>query len=68
MLFVLFGLAPGTDVVAHFGGFVSGLVLGALLMRSQAVTHSGMANLVSGLGFALLVIIPWWLALSSSGI
>ena len=29
MLFVLLGLEPGTDVVAHFGGFVSGLILGS---------------------------------------
>ncbi|HEX9047772.1 MAG TPA: rhomboid family intramembrane serine protease [Verrucomicrobiae bacterium] len=32
MLFVLFGLDPETDVVAHFGGFSSGLLLGAMLL------------------------------------
>lgn len=66
MLFVLFGLAPGTDVTAHFGGFVSGLLLGAALMRVPVVTQSAAANLLSGLGFALLVIVPWWLALKES--
>jgi membrane associated rhomboid family serine protease len=66
MLFVLLGLAPGTDVMAHFGGFVTGLVLGAALMRAPAFTQSAAANLLSGLGFALLVIVPWWLALSAA--
>ncbi len=31
MLFVLFGLSPESDVVAHFGGFLCGLVLGGIL-------------------------------------
>lgn len=31
MLFVLLGLSPGTDVLAHSGGFVGGLVIGTLL-------------------------------------
>jgi membrane associated rhomboid family serine protease len=31
MLFVLLGLAPGTDVVAHAGGFATGIIFGALL-------------------------------------
>jgi membrane associated rhomboid family serine protease len=63
MLFVLFGLAPGTDVGAHFGGFVSGIVLGAALMRLPVITQSTAANLLSGLVFAVLVIVPWWLAI-----
>ncbi len=65
MLFVLFGLAPGTDVMAHFGGFVSGLLLGAALIRMPGLTQSAAANLLSGLGFTLLVIVPWWLGLSA---
>src|SRR5436309_6098661 len=31
MLFILLGLAPGTDIIAHLGGFISGLILGSLL-------------------------------------
>src|ERR1017187_2034876 len=33
MLLVLFGFSPGPDVLAHFAGFLPGLVLGALLLR-----------------------------------
>jgi membrane associated rhomboid family serine protease len=66
MLFVLLALTPGTDVMAHLGGFVSGLVLGALLSLVPATAQKPKANLLSGLVFALLVIVPWWLALRSA--
>jgi membrane associated rhomboid family serine protease len=33
MLFVLLGLDPHSDVVAHLGGFVAGALLGSLLTR-----------------------------------
>lgn len=33
LLFVLFGMSPEADVVAHLGGFVTGLLLGAILIR-----------------------------------
>lgn len=33
MLFLLYGIAPGnTDIAAHIGGFLAGLLLGALLL------------------------------------
>ena len=67
MLFVLLALTPGTDVVAHLGGFATGLVLGALLSLVPGIARKPNANLVSGLAFALLVIVPWWLALRSDG-
>jgi hypothetical protein len=63
MLFVLLGLTPGTDVLAHFGGFVSGLVVGGVLSLVPGLRQKPMPNLLSGLLFALLVIWPWWLAL-----
>jgi membrane associated rhomboid family serine protease len=63
MLFVLLGLTPGTDIVAHFGGFASGLLLGALITRYSAVLRQPAANLISALVFVLLVLCPWWLAL-----
>jgi membrane associated rhomboid family serine protease len=66
MLFVLFALTPGTDVMAHLGGFASGLVLGALLNLVPAIAQRPKANLLCGLVFALLVIVPWWLALRSA--
>ena len=63
MLFVLFGLAPGTDIMAHWGGFVSGLLLGAVATQVPDLARRPKTNLLSGLVFALLVIVPWWLAL-----
>ena len=66
MLFVLLALTPGTDVMAHLGGFVSGLLLGALLSLVPGIAQRPRANLLSGLVFTLLVIVPWWLALRST--
>ena len=66
MLFALLALTPGTDVVAHLGGFACGLVLGALLSLVPAVAHKPRANLLGGLLFALLVVVPWWLAMRSA--
>jgi len=66
MLFVLLALTPGTDVVAHLGGFAAGLVLGALLSLIPASAQRPGANLFSGFTFAILVIVPWWLALRSA--
>jgi membrane associated rhomboid family serine protease len=65
MLFTLFALTPGTDVMAHLGGFVSGLLLGALCNLVPSLAQKPAANLLGGLVFALLVIVPWWLALRS---
>ena len=63
MLFVLFGLSPGSDVVAHAGGFLTGLLLGTAASAIPNLAHRGKANLLSGFAFAALVIVPWWLAL-----
>ena len=63
MLFVLLGLTPGTDVVAHFGGFASGLALGGLMEPFLRILRRPAANLVSGLAFLVLVLWPWWLAM-----
>jgi rhomboid protease GluP len=63
MLFVLLGLTPGTDVLAHSGGFFSGLLLGGLLTLIPGLAQKSTSNLLSGLVFLWLVIWPWWLAL-----
>jgi len=64
MLFVLVGLSPGTYVQAHLGGFASGLVLGALLTFLPDLTGKTLVNFGCGLLFTLLVLLPWWMALS----
>jgi len=64
MLFALLGLTPGTNIVAHLGGFIVGLVLGALLTRIPATARNWKLNLALGLIFSLLVVLPWWLAIS----
>jgi rhomboid protease GluP len=63
MLFVLLALTPGTDVMAHLGGFVSGVSLGVLLSLIPDVAHKPLTNLLCGGLFALLVVMPWWSAL-----
>ena len=67
MLFLLLALGPGTDLLAHGGGFVSGLLLGAILTRLPGLSPRADANILCGLLFTALVIWPWWLALRSSG-
>lgn len=64
MLFALMGLAPGTDVVAHLGGFVSGLVLGIVLTVIPRLAQNTAANIIAGSAFSLLTILTWRLALS----
>ena len=63
LLFVLLGLAPGTDVLAHAGGFVSGIILGGLLKLVPFRAQRAKLDLLSSLVFVLLVVWPWWLAL-----
>jgi rhomboid protease GluP len=66
LLFALLGLDPQSDVLAHLGGFVSGLVLGGLLLWAPRVSRSAAGNVVAGIVFCGLVILPWWLALRHS--
>lgn len=67
MLFALLGLSPNSDVLAHFGGFITGLVLGTVLLPARRVTHNSIINLFAGAAFGVLVVLPWWLALSKIG-
>jgi rhomboid protease GluP len=62
LLFVLLGVAPGTDVVAHFGGFLSGLVLGIVLAPWIRSVRKPLPNLIGILCFIVLFLWPWWLA------
>lgn len=63
MLFVFLGTSPGTDVVAHLGGFITGLLLGLLLTLTTRLVQRPWINLNAGIVFAALVILPWWLAI-----
>lgn len=64
MLFVLYGLAPGTDLAAHFGGFVAGVLLGALLASFPAqYIHKPLVNFACGLFVLVTVAVTWGLAL-----
>lgn len=64
MLFVLYGLAPGTDLAAHFGGFATGLLLGIILTHAPAwFAQSPTANLASGFLLMAIVVVSWKLAL-----
>lgn len=63
MLFVLMGLSPGTDVVAHLGGFLGGVLLGVPLTFLPRLARDTRANVMAGALFSALTIIAWWLAL-----
>ena len=63
MLFLLLGLNPGSDVAAHFSGFVAGILFGAVLASIPRLAHHHRLNLAAGLLFAALVVWTWGLAL-----
>ena len=63
LLFVFLGTSPGSDVLAHAGGFVSGILLGSVLNRFRGLAARQWLMLVAGLVFLTLVLWPWWLAL-----
>jgi rhomboid protease GluP len=65
MLFTLYGLAPGTDMAAHLGGFVGGLLLGAgLVFAPVEFLHTRKTNLASGFLLLALLAATWGLALT----
>jgi membrane associated rhomboid family serine protease len=66
MIFTLFGLSPGTDVVAHAAGFVFGLLFGIIFARKPSAPIKPVVNWSCAAIFTVLVIVPWLLALRSS--
>ena len=66
MLFLLLGTAPGTDVLAHFGGFLGGLIFGGVVTLIPNLFKAPKINFLCGLLFALFVLWPWWIALHSA--
>jgi membrane associated rhomboid family serine protease len=68
MLFVLYGLSPGTDLAAHFGGFVAGLLFGLMLVHAPVrFSQSIKINLISGFLLVAMVVVTWRLALAKIG-
>jgi rhomboid protease GluP len=67
LLFIFWGVSPGSDVPAHFGGFLCGVLLGAVLSQIPNLAQKAKLNFLTGLLFVLLVLWPWWLALSRPG-
>jgi len=64
LLFVFVGTSPEANVIAHIGGFIGGLLLGSLLSFAPRFVHRRSVNLAAGILFAILVILPWWWALT----
>ncbi len=62
MLFVLFGLNPDADVIAHLGGFATGLALGGVLICLPAAWQNPKTDLAAGILFAGLLLATSWLA------
>ncbi|MDB6125970.1 MAG: Rhomboid family protein [Pedosphaera sp.] len=64
LFFALFGMTPGTDMVAHFGGFVSGFLLGSILTwLGNGLPKNPGANLTAGMIVGITVGLTWTLAL-----
>ncbi len=64
MLFVLMGLSPESDLVAHFGGFLGGAILGApILWARRYFRHQDWHELIALLLLIGLVIVSWGYAL-----
>jgi membrane associated rhomboid family serine protease len=63
MLFVLVGLDPHSDVIAHLGGFVCGLILGGgLTLVPQKALLRPNINVLAGTAWVGLIILTWTLA------
>ena len=64
LLFILTGLHPDSDIVAHAGGFVSGCLLGAVLGISRVQDWNGVRlNLVHLILLIALLAGTWYCAL-----
>jgi rhomboid protease GluP len=63
LMFILLGTSPGTDVIAHFGGFACGVILGGALNFLPDAVKAGPINKLCGLLVPILVIAAWRLAL-----
>jgi rhomboid protease GluP len=64
MLFAFYGLAPGADMAAHLGGFLTGLLFGAALVFVPVeFLHKRGTNIATGFLFVAVTAVTWGLAL-----
>ena len=64
LMLVLIGFSPRSDVVAHIGGYVGGVVFGLVMMHLSAkALKDSITSLAAAAVLFLTVIITWWLAL-----
>ena len=66
LLLVLFGLNPQSDVIAHVGGFLGGVGIGLLMLLVPAsLQQSPLYNRLAEWFAIGIMLLTWWLALSS---
>ncbi len=64
LLFVLLGFDPASDIIAHGGGFVAGIIFGALVtLVVKAPGEKATVNTLCGLACGAAAAIAWYLAL-----
>ena len=67
-LFILLGLDPSADTVAHLGGFVGGLLIGAgLALLPPSILEGRPANVTTVLVAVVVFLFTWWRALAAPG-
>ena len=63
-LFILFGLSPDSDIIAHAGGFVGGLLTGGMLaLMPVRIIKNNRVQIAGGMLFLGLLVLSWTLAL-----
>ena len=63
LILVLIGFSPGTDMVAHIGGFFCGIIFGLTLARIRpAALQGGGLNVICVVALAVLLAVTWKLA------
>jgi len=55
-------LSPGTDVLAHFAGFVTGLALGGILLLFPSAWRNGRVDFAAAILLVGLLVFTSWLA------
>lgn len=64
LLFVLFGLNPGSDIMAHLGGFVAGLLFGGLLaIIPERHLQKRLPNFICIAAVVIIIAVTWSCAL-----